>query len=213
MWLSTVSAAALCDIVVYSELVAAAHVSLVAVFSAVVLCLAYSIVLVCRSLIGMVDAFCCDVVDTMPLEKLADVWNLTQAVHRKASVDVETSLLALCALLALSVPLLIVDMALIGARGSHLLPVLFMSCGIIYSLLAAAMVSEKCGRIPAFINAISFGDGTDRLRQHTVDYIASSAAGFYVLDTRLTMSMAVKMTYVWCMVVVGAFTQLSLTEQ
>lgn len=64
-------------------------------------------------------------------------------------------------------------------------------------------------RVPAFVNAVSFGPGTERARQHTVDYIASSAAGFYVLDTRLTTAMVVKMTYIWCIVVVAAFTRLA----
>eukprot|EP00429_Kryptoperidinium_foliaceum_P110517 CAMPEP_0176304242 /NCGR_PEP_ID=MMETSP0121_2-20121125/62330_1 /TAXON_ID=160619 /ORGANISM="Kryptoperidinium foliaceum, Strain CCMP 1326" /LENGTH=177 /DNA_ID=CAMNT_0017645843 /DNA_START=106 /DNA_END=641 /DNA_ORIENTATION=- len=78
-----------------------------------------------------------------------------------------------------------------------------------YALLAAATVSEKCGRVPAFINAISFGAGSERKRQHTVEYIASSAAGFYILDTRLTTSMVAKMMYIWCIVVLGALTRLT----
>lgn len=40
--------------------------------------------------------------------------------------------------------------------------------GIVYALLTAASVSEKCMRIPAFVNSISFGPGTERLRQDTV---------------------------------------------
>lgn len=96
---------------------------------------------------------------------MAHVWNVTQAVLRKASIDVEKCLLALCATLAVSVPLIVLDMALLGERSARPLPALFVLCGIIYALLVAAMVSEKCVRIPAFINAISFGPGTDRTRQ------------------------------------------------
>jgi len=157
----------------------------------------------------MVDAFCGEVVSAIPLDSVAHVWNLTQAVHRKASVDVEPCLLALCGILALSIPLLVVDIALVGTRSAHLLPGLFASCGIIYALLAVAAVSEKCARVPALINAIPFGAGTERTRQHTVEYIASSAAGFYVLDTRLTTSMVVKMMYICCIVVLGALTRLA----
>lgn len=190
----------------------AGRMCLTAICSAVIFCLSYIIVFLCRSLIVMVDAFSCDVVDMVPLDRVAHTWNLTQAVLRKASIDVEKCLLGLCIILAISVPLLVVDLALLGARSASPLPALLVLCGVIYALLVAAMVSEKCCRIPAFINLICFGPGTERMRQHTVDYIASSAAGFYVFDTRLTMSMVVKMTYVWCIVVVGTLTRLAGSE-
>lgn len=192
-----------------SATMVAARMCLVGVFSAVILCLSFAIVCICRSLVVMVDAFCSEVVTAMPLESVAHVWNLTQAVHRKASVDVEPCLLALCGILAICIPFLVVDIALVGTRSAHLLPGFLVSCGIIYALLAAATVTEKCGRVPALINAISFGAGTERKRQHTVEYIASSGAGFYVLDTRLTTSMVVKMMYIWCIVVLGALTRLA----
>lgn len=106
-----------------------------------------------------------------------------------------------------------VDVAMVGIRSASLLPGFFVSCGIIYALLVAATVSEKCGRVPAFINAFPFGPGTDRQRQHIVEYIAYSGAGFYILDTRLTTSIVAKMTYVWCIVVVGAWTKFSPPEK
>lgn len=215
LWLCVVAAEAGGDGVPQTALraaVAAARVCLVGVFSAVILCLAYAIVCICRSKVVMVDAFCGQVVSEMAIDSVAHEWNMTQAVHRKASADVEPCLLALCSILALCIPLLVVDTALVGTRSAHLLPGFLVSCGIIYALLAAAAVSEKCARVPALINAMSFGRGTERKRQHTVEYITSSAAGFYLLDTRLATSMVVKMMYIWCIVALGAMTRLSELE-
>lgn len=286
---------------------------------------------ICRSLIVMVDTFCCDVVGTTQLQKVAPIWNMTQAVLRKASTDVESSLLILCIIIAFSIPLLAIDMAILGmssrdmltflpgfslwhlGRGStgkwkqastqsrpkagfvHNLaffatatlnsadlrrsagsdeghsarlhgqqcrsyrssyesvtlerpsvatgvhaddhtpplrascltspdlprsiyhrvappttrPRFCVTCGILYSLLLAAMVSEKSSRVPALINAVSFGPGTERTRQETVDYVTSSAAGFYVFDMRLTTARVVKLMYIWCLVVMGVLTRLA----
>lgn len=75
-------------------------------------------------------------------------------------------------------------------------------------LLLAATISEQCTRVPALVNAISFGEGTEIARGQTVDYISNSAAGFYVFGTRLTLAMVVKYMYFWCIVVVGLITRL-----
>jgi len=90
-----------------------------------------------------------------------------------------------------------------------LLPGFCVTCGILYSLVLAAMVSEKSARVPALINAVSFGPGTELARQQTVDYVTSSAAGFYVFDMRLTTERVVKFIYVWCLVVMGVLTRLA----
>lgn len=186
------------------------HICLTAIFSGVILCLTYGMARICRSLTVMVDTFCCDIAGSMQLQQVGHVWNLTQAVLRKVSADVESSLLMLCLILAFSVPLLAIDMALLGMRSRDvptLLPGFCVTCGILYSLLLAAMVSEKSARVPELINAVSFGPGTDLARQQTVDYATSSAAGFYVFDMRLTMARVIKFMYVWCIVVIGVLTR------
>jgi len=193
----------------------ALHFLLTALFSCVILSLAYSAVFVCRSLRIMVDAFCCDVVQTQ-LGDVAHIWNLTQAVLRKASTAVESSLLVLCLVLAISVPLFLVDVSgLAGASAPipSLLPGLLVTCGSLYLLFLAAAVSEQCAQVPALINAISFGDGMELERQQTVLYITSSAAGFYVFGTRLTFAMVVKLVYVWCIVVVGSLSRVLAVGQ
>mmetsp|Transcript_111296 Transcript_111296/g.321830 ORF Transcript_111296/g.321830 Transcript_111296/m.321830 type:complete len:651 (+) Transcript_111296:50-2002(+) len=216
MWVCSVAGAAWSHYIFLSEDGARIllHACLIGIFSAVTLCLTYGIVHICRSLIVMIDAFCSDVTGTNQLQHIAHVWNLTQAVLRKTSTDVETCLLLLCVLLASSVPMLTMALAVLGAGGNDmpaLLPGFCVNCGILYALLLAATVTEKCVRVPALINAISFGSGTERARQYTVDYIAMSAAGFYIYDTRLNTAMVIKFMYVWCIVVTGVLTRMRMS--
>lgn len=186
-------------------------VCLTAVFSSFVLCLSYGVSHICRSLSAMIDAFCCDVFAGMRPADVAHVWNLTQAVLRKASIAVEKSLLVLCLVVALEVPLLLLDVGMVGTLQAPiviLVPPILVTCSVLYVLLLASTISEQCSRIPALVNALSFGDGTERDRQHIVDYITSSAAGFYVFGMRLTSAMIAKFLYLWCIVVVGLLTNL-----
>lgn len=159
----------------------------------------------------MIDAFCCDIVGQTPLWEVAHVWNLTQAVLRKASHSVEHCLLALCGVVAFTVPSLIVEVGVLGGRSTALpahLPGMLVTCGVLYVLLLAATISEQCARVPALINAISFGPGTEEARQRTVTYVKHSAAGFYVFGMRLTTATVMKIMYVWCILVLGLLTKL-----
>lgn len=184
----------------------AAQTFLTAISSGAVLCLAYSIVYIGRSLATMVDTFSRNSVGSLPLDKVAYDWTLAQSVLRKAAADVEQCLLALLAVLAVALPILALDMALPGESGARLpLPGAIVAIGAVRALFVAARVSEACGRLPALINAMHFGPGTERARQHTVDYIASSAAGLYVFDTRLTTSAVLKTAYLVCVVTVAAW--------
>jgi len=180
------------------------------IFSGVILCLAYGVGYISRSLSTMIDAFCSSIVATKSPQEVAHIWNMTQAVLRKASISVEHCLLVLCMILAMMVPLTLIDGAF-GARSAPLptlLPGILIICGILYVFLLAAAISEQCTRVPALINAICFGEGTEVARQQTVDYIRSSAAGFYVFGMRLTLVMVVKFMYLWCIVVVSMMTRL-----
>mmetsp|Transcript_69441 Transcript_69441/g.201547 ORF Transcript_69441/g.201547 Transcript_69441/m.201547 type:complete len:626 (+) Transcript_69441:121-1998(+) len=181
----------------------------VAVMSAIILCICYTLVRICRSLHVMIDAFCCDIVGTLKLRCVARAWDLRRSMLFKASVDIERCLLILCIVLALSMPVVMVDLTASGGRCGGtvgLIPGFVLMCSILYAMLRAAVVSDKCARIPSLINAVPFGQGTVEERQFTVDYVASSGAGFYIFDTRLTAAMVIKVTYVWCLVVVGVLT-------
>lgn len=140
---------------------------------------------------------------------MAHIWNMTQAILRKASVSIEHCLLALCFVLVFAVPLLLVDVLYTGSAPIlTMIPALCVTCGILYVLLLAATISEQCTRVPALVNALSFGEGTEAARQQTVDYISSSAAGFYVFGMRLTTAMVLKFMYIWCIVVLGMVTRI-----
>lgn len=187
------------------------HTMSVAISSGMILCLAYIMVFVCRSLSVMIDAFCCDLVSAIEVEQVAHVWNVTQAILRKASSSVEKCSLLLFTIMALTVPLLLLAFDLDGSIASlgHIVQGGLVSVGVLQALFVAATVSEQCARVPAFINAMSFGVGTERARQHTVDYVASSAAGFYVFGMRLTLSAVVKFVYFWFVVTVSLVTRTS----
>lgn len=189
----------------------AIHCLCLSMQSGVILCLTFSIGYVCRTLTLVVDLFCCDVLDTFQLIEVPHAWNVTQAVLRKASTSIELCLVTLCVTLAFAIPLLLVDVQAFGGKMRTvliLLPGFIITCGVFYVLLLAALVSEKCARVPALINALSFGPGTDRTRQHTVDYIMSSAAGFYVFGMRLTTAMVLKFMYTWSIIAIGLVTRL-----
>lgn len=180
--------------------------ALIGTYTGVILCLAYGLVCVCRSLNVMIDIFCCDIVGDVQLHEVAHTWNLTQAVLRRSSNVVESWLLELCFILAVIAPLCLVDAGILDGRGAPvavLVPSLLVACGIIYVLFLAAMISEKCASLPPLVNSMTFGMGTERTRQQIVDYITSSAAGFYVFGVRLSTAMVMKLMYVWCIVVLG----------
>jgi len=80
--------------------------------------------------------------------------------------------------------------------------------GVLYVVFVSATISEKCARVPALVNAISFGPGSEQARQQVVDYIVSSAAGFYVFGVRLNTAIVLKFAYGWAVIAVGLFTRL-----
>lgn len=188
----------------------ALHTTAHAILAGVILSLTYAMVFVCRSLSTLIDVFCCDVVGQTDLQDVSHVWNLTQAVLRKVSDSVETCFLTLCIVVMLVAPLLVVDVVLLGIQRSQMLlalPGWLVACAVAYMLFLAAGISEKCTRVPALVNAISCEETVGIERQKTVDYITSSAAGFYILDTRLTTGVVVKLTYTCCVLVVGLLTR------
>lgn len=87
---------------------------------------------------------------------------------------------------------------------------LLVFCAIAYMLFLAAAISDKCSRVPALVNAVAFGEEMGIERQRAVDYIASSAAGFYVLGMRLTTAVVVKLVYVCVVVVAGLVTKMAM---
>jgi len=177
------------------------------VMSGILLSLCFVMACVCRVLSKSIDSFCCEAIGSLPVSEISHVWNLTQAVVRKASGAIEHSLLALGLVMAASLPLILSAIARSVRAGSfcpkavrlQVVP-LFVTSGVAYIIVLAATVSEKCSRVPALVNAVNFGPGSERTRQQAVDYIVSSGAGFYVFGIRISMAMVLKFAYGWSMV-------------
>lgn len=179
------------------------HILAVTASRSVLMSVAFCLVYVSRALTVMVDLFCCRVVDCPDIAEVVHDWNVLQAVLRKASITIERCFVALQVGAALSVLTLVLDLLALDSRWDALptlVPGLLTIFGILQHFFQAALVTDKCVRIPSLINSLSFGPGTDRVKQHTVEYIMNSAAGFYVCDVRLTTATALKVMYMWSVI-------------
>lgn len=186
------------------------HMVAVAILSGVLLWMTFCVLYFCRSLVVMVDMFSCDSVTIMDLGETANTWNVLQAILRKASATMELCFLSLVAVAVFTVPAMILDFASLGMERKGVLllgPCIVVICSILWMFSMAALITDKCTRVPALINSLNFGPGTERSRQHTIDYIVSSAAGFYVCDARLTTTMVFKFMYGWSVVAIGLSTK------
>jgi len=186
-----------------------------AVSSGVLLGLVFCMLYVCRALALMVDTFCSRVVDCPDLTTTLDEWNVLQAVLRKTSSAIECCFVALQVVMIFTMPLILADFYVLGASRNTVAKVLPSMCAffaVLRMFTLAAMITDKCTRVPSLINSLSFGQGTDRDRQHTVDYIVSSGAGFYVCDVQLNMAMAFKFMYGWSVIGFGLITHLFASD-
>jgi len=175
----------------------------VAVCSGVILGFASAVAGVCRWLSLVIDVYCCGVVFRMRPQEAVREWKSTHAALRMASDAVSPALVCLCAGLALVLPLPLVDIAATGHANQalDLLPMLFVLVGVLHTLFLAAEVSEMCARVPALVNAHTFGWGMEDSRQRAVEYIRSSDAGIRILDARLSLLTVTKVAYACCLTV------------
>lgn len=153
-----------------------------------------------RILVVTVDVFCYQSVQNPCIASATKRWNILQALLRKASTTVELGLLVLLALAAFTVPAFVMDSIEIGSYSKMLrlqLPHVFIVCGVLRVFVVASAVTDKCMRVPALLNSLCFGTGTELERQSLVEYIIYSDAGFYICDVRLTLGMVAKFVYVW----------------
>lgn len=169
-----------------------------------VLMIGFSFLLyVLRILTVTVDVFCYKSVQHPDVSEAFESWNMLQALLRRASTSVELGLLILLAIAGFTVPALVLDRAMLGSYSATCrlqLPYMLVVCGVLRVFVSAAAVTDKCMRVPALINSLSFGPGTERERHHLIEYIYHSAAGFYICDMRLTLGMVAKFIYVWLIV-------------
>lgn len=79
---------------------------------------------------------------------------------------------------------------------------------LFYTVFRAAAITEQCNRVPALVNSWVFEERElDREKQHVVQHIMHSFAGFYVKGIRLNASVAFKMSYLSGMLLFTFFTQ------
>merc|ERR1712107_385915 len=95
------------------------------------------------------------------------------------------------------------------AHGWLLLSVSLLALVDARLFLWAAEVTEKCARVPPLVNSLSFGVDVDPQRHYLVEYVAYSAAGFYVKEVRLTAAMALKLAYISGLVAFGVLTKVA----
>ncbi|CAE7567996.1 unnamed protein product [Symbiodinium natans] len=77
-------------------------------------------------------------------------------------------------------------------QGLPSLPLLFLFLLSMRVFAHAAALTEKCRSIPAFVNQIPTQGCCDPSRQYLVHFIADSAAGFTVLNMKVTAEMLVR---------------------
>merc|ERR1712032_1152460 len=126
------------------------------------------------------------------------------AVLRKSCSAIEHCFFTLQTVALSALLLDIADIALArpGSDPGEVLPALLpgsiITLGLTRVFLCAAGVTDKCARVPALVNSLSFGNDLDHDRQYVVEYIIHSAAGFYVFEVRLTSAMVLKFCYLSC---------------
>eukprot|EP00429_Kryptoperidinium_foliaceum_P029627 CAMPEP_0176152100 /NCGR_PEP_ID=MMETSP0120_2-20121206/77682_1 /TAXON_ID=160619 /ORGANISM="Kryptoperidinium foliaceum, Strain CCMP 1326" /LENGTH=709 /DNA_ID=CAMNT_0017489097 /DNA_START=6 /DNA_END=2136 /DNA_ORIENTATION=- len=166
----------------------------------------------CRALADMVDQFCCSMAEAPDVVQAMMEWNIVQAVLLKVSLSIEWSFLSMLFAIGFTMPLLLVDLFSLGNSLFIVAPVLpsflLMAMLVRVGVFVAAGISDKCARVPALVNSLCFGTGTESRRQMLVEYILRSDAGFYVRDFRLTTGMSLKFLYTWCVVAIGFATNL-----
>eukprot|EP00429_Kryptoperidinium_foliaceum_P115215 CAMPEP_0176291678 /NCGR_PEP_ID=MMETSP0121_2-20121125/55676_1 /TAXON_ID=160619 /ORGANISM="Kryptoperidinium foliaceum, Strain CCMP 1326" /LENGTH=100 /DNA_ID=CAMNT_0017632535 /DNA_START=20 /DNA_END=318 /DNA_ORIENTATION=+ len=89
-----------------------------------------------------------------------DEWNVMQAVMLKASGSIEWSFVSLLVAISLAVPLVIADVMSLGFRlavWASLAPIVLLTVLLVRVFFVAAGISDKCTRVPALANSLSFG--------------------------------------------------------
>jgi len=193
-----------------------AHALAFTIVSTIMSGLVFCMLFACRALALMVDTFCSRIVDCSDLTMTVEEWNVLQAVLRKVSAAIEYCFIALQGVMLFTMPLILADFYLLGAGHSTLvkvLPSVFTMLAVLRMFALASIITDKCTRVPALINSLPFSPETAVYRQCIVDYIISSAAGFYVCDVRLNMGLALKFMYGWSVLAFGLITHLFSTTR
>lgn len=146
-----------------------------------------------RQLACAVDSFCYHFWCDMSYTEAVSQWNMLQASVRHTCSLIEKCFALLLATFGAGCLVLVLDWN--ATRGVEWflcsLPILLVFIGKL--MVCASNVSEACDRVPQLINATDLNENDlDPDRMYLVDYIAASAAGFYVFDIRVTSGMILR---------------------
>jgi len=171
--------------------------------------LTFCIVHVCCGLCSSLDAFCVLSSNDQDLRRMSFHWNVLQATHRECVHKLKTCLLLQGT--TTIAPVLWMTLDALRSQGSSLRSHIEEGrcvaswCGqtllptvlLLFTILCAGMVSEKCSRVPSFVNEWTLEDGCFKHdSQALVQYITQSQPGFYVKGARLSTITGVKLAYV-----------------
>jgi len=182
----------------------------------------YCQVLVSSGLSVAVDTSCAELAAEKDLALALSKWELLQAVLRQVAYSTEGCFCGLgltlvmgfvCTLLQLmqgheSMVAESQDDRCLGLWYGWVVPRWML---MLYVFHQAAHVTDLCSQAPSLINSWSFC--TDRQqrydRQHAVQYIIHSEAGYYIGGVRITSQMKMKITYLVCVVTATVVSQKS----
>eukprot|EP00929_Paragymnodinium_shiwhaense_P067437 TRINITY_DN33947_c0_g1_i1.p1 TRINITY_DN33947_c0_g1~~TRINITY_DN33947_c0_g1_i1.p1 ORF type:complete len:948 (-),score=160.22 TRINITY_DN33947_c0_g1_i1:76-2520(-) len=171
--------------------------------------LVYNMLTICCYLEHVIDHFCAKFFISHKPDFQNGVldWNTLQAILRRAANAVDECFLAVETTVLVVVLLTIVELMdesaaseADGGPGCNAstwgLAALPPAGTALYLFFRAAVVSDKCARVPALVNAMTEeAHPMDLERQYLVHFIRNSEAGFYVKGIRLNSVMVVKLTY------------------
>eukprot|EP00927_Polykrikos_kofoidii_P042660 TRINITY_DN36700_c0_g1_i1.p1 TRINITY_DN36700_c0_g1~~TRINITY_DN36700_c0_g1_i1.p1 ORF type:complete len:772 (+),score=70.59 TRINITY_DN36700_c0_g1_i1:68-2383(+) len=220
-WFVIVTARVVCQVLAYSPDVSVGQLIVSSLafsfesgfFTAMIFCLVH----VSNALILMVDHFCCSFAQRPCAVARKHDWNMLQAILRRAS-----GALSPCFLFAHVVAFSVLFLCLWGTVvGSSVLPEQWISVfGAVFPALMLTLmvgwllyrvsgVTARCERVPAFVNSLDTGG---RSLQSVVNFVSSSAAGFYICETKLPACAAVKALYLFGIVILSVGTYLFSVE-
>mmetsp|Transcript_9358 Transcript_9358/g.26952 ORF Transcript_9358/g.26952 Transcript_9358/m.26952 type:complete len:900 (+) Transcript_9358:67-2766(+) len=185
---------------------------------------------VCSAMDLAIDHFCLRLFESQDAAVGTLQWNVLQAMLRRAAHILEGGFLA--ASTGVLGAVVLTSMEIIrrfGASDSSSLRLGWHNESVCMSLWAgwlgppvllvffvvfrAAAVTEQCCRVPSLVNSWMFPERfMDREKRCIVDYIARSAAGFYVRGVRLTGTSALKLAYLFGVLMFSLLTQSVLKE-
>lgn len=155
-------------------------------------CLTLTITQLARLLASTVDSFCFRVWGQMQFSEAVVEWNRIQAAIRKTSSAAEHPFCVIQLTMLLVMCLLVLDRKHTPLWA--LSPMVAILAAMSHIFVRAAFVTESCQRLGPVINAFAVSEEPmDQDRMYLVDYIAASAAGFYIYDVRVNIGQVVRL--------------------